>query len=80
MTKSIRSLALLLLVFCISGLIGCGQREERAKTVWLYDFRGAKQIPFGDAIIYEKSPGYIKFKSPNFDSVIEHSGRYTVEN
>ena len=81
MKKFINSLCLLLSVlFICVALIGCGQREEQAKAVWLYEWRGAPRRQFENAIIYDKRPGYIKFKAASEDLIIEHSGRYTVEN
>ena len=46
--------------------------------VVLYDYKRNSAAPFSDVIIYEKRTGYIKFRTG--DQIIEHSGRYSVEN
>ena len=64
-------------------LTSCRPAEENAKEVWLYEYHGMPRMRFTDAVIYEKKPGYIKFKARTLadDEVfIEHSGRYTIEN
>jgi hypothetical protein len=62
----------------LCGFMGCGQKEERAQSVWLYEYRGLPQRGFSDVTIYERRTGYIKFRVG--DQIIEHSGRYTIQN
>lgn len=68
----------LLLVFSVCSLTSCGQSKEPAQVVWLYDYRGVPRAAFQDVTVYEKRTGYIKFRVG--DQVIEHSGRYTIQN
>ena len=79
-TKSLAYVAVLV----ISLLLGCGPREEKARQVWLYEYRGVPFRCFYDVVIYEKRTGYIKFKVRTSlngeETMIEHSGRYTIEN
>ena len=79
-TKSLAYLAVLAILL----LAGCGPREEKAKQLWLYEYRGLPFRCFTYVVIYEKRTGYIKFKVGTSlegqETVIEHSGRYTIEN
>ena len=79
-TKSLACVAVLVELL----LIGCSPHEENAKQVWLYEYHGLPRMVFYDVVIYEKRTGYIKFKTRNNsngkETVIEHSGRYTIEN
>jgi len=75
---SVKVLIGLLLICGLCSLTSCGQREEQAQVVWLYDYQGMQRVPFWNVTVYEKRTGYIKFRTGV--KVIEHSGRYTVEN
>ena len=58
---------------------GCDQKEEFAARITIPDFYGPGLTGnFQSATVLEKKVGYIKFKSG--DKVIEHSGRYTIQN
>jgi len=61
--RTIATVHLVLFLICgLSSLTGCGQSEEPAQVVWLYDYQGAPRVAFQNVTVYEKRTGYIKFR------------------
>jgi len=52
-------------------------RETYATTVWIYDSNFGKMIPYMNAEIRRKGPGFISFVS--YGRAIDYSGEYRVE-
>jgi hypothetical protein len=72
-----RRLFLILIAMSAIAITACTQEPEKVRIVVLYDYMGMPEYMLTDVTVLESKSGYIKVKT--YSSVIEHSGRYSIE-